>query len=113
MTLVDVLALACYASVVTMAAKPPAWLVIRWLMFLAKLEERCKRARGRTLRTSYTPDWLGRMIAMSFSRKVSLLRILRMSFLRRHGIIYDVRTRKCSTSRQSLWLSLKKPEIGN
>jgi len=42
MTLVDVLALACYASVVTMAAKPPAWLVIRWLMFIAKLEERVK-----------------------------------------------------------------------
>lgn len=42
MTLVDVLALTCYTSVVTMAAKPPAWLVIRWLMFIAKLEERIK-----------------------------------------------------------------------
>ncbi len=42
MTLVDVLALMCYASVVTMAAKPPAWLVIRWLMFIARLEERVK-----------------------------------------------------------------------
>jgi len=42
MTLVDVLALMCYASVVAMAAKPPAWLVIRWLMFIARLEERVK-----------------------------------------------------------------------
>lgn len=42
MTLVDVLALACYASVVTITAKPPAWLVIRWLMFIAKMEERVK-----------------------------------------------------------------------
>lgn len=42
MTLVDVLALACYTSGVAIAAKPPAWLVIRWLMFIAKLEERVK-----------------------------------------------------------------------
>jgi len=42
MTLVDVLALTCYASVVIMAARPPAWLVTRWLMFIARLEERIK-----------------------------------------------------------------------
>lgn len=42
MTLVDVLALACYASVVTVVARPPAWLVVRWLMFIVKMEERVK-----------------------------------------------------------------------
>lgn len=42
MTLVDVLALTCYASVVTITAKPPAWLVIRWLMLIVEMEERVK-----------------------------------------------------------------------
>lgn len=42
MTIVDVLALMCYASVVTVVARPPAWLVVRWLMFIASLEERIK-----------------------------------------------------------------------